>query len=347
VGDANVRRLIFVLVAAATVAGAAVVSKDAEPVATRMYSAADRLVGTLDARQKAQALFTYEDSERTNWHFVPHQRQKKPLRKGLPLEQMTAEQKAFALRLLETGTSPGGYGEATTIMSLENLLKDLEKNGVNVRNPEWYFFSIFGTPSKTGKWGWRVEGHHLSVNFALDKGQLIGATPFFFGANPALVKAGSRKGLRTLPEAEDAARRLIDAFDDSQRKVARQPRQLAEIEEAKPAPRAADPVGLPASQMTQKQKAILRELLRGYAARMPAEAAAAEIDRLQRAGVDKVHFAYARDDEKPGQPYTYRVQGPTFLVEFLNVQSDSANNPANHIHSVWRDLPVDFGMSDH
>jgi hypothetical protein len=338
--------LVLVLVVAASVAAAALLGKEAEPAAARMYAAADKLLCALDATQKAQALFDYDDSERLNWHFVPHQKQKKPLRKGLPLAQMTAEQKSLALRLVEAGTSPAGYRQATTIMSLESLLKDLEKNGVNVRNPDWYFFGVFGTPSKTGRWGWRVEGHHLSLNFSLDKGQVIGATPFFFGANPAEVKAGERKGLRTLPEAEDAARRLIDSLDDGQRSVARQARQFSEIEEARPAPRIGPAVGLDATHMTDKQKAILGELLDGYAARMPADVGTREIESVRKAGLEKVYFAYARDDDKPGRPYTYHVQGPGFLVEFLNVQSDSANNPANHIHSVWHDLPGDFGQSN-
>src|SRR5207248_10299893 len=122
--------------------------------------------------------------------------------------------------LLKAGTSPAGYTQATTIMSLEGILHELEKNGANVRNPGWYFLTVFGTPSKTGRWGWRIEGHHLSLNFALDHGKITAATPAFFGANPAEVKAGDRKGLRTLPEVEDLARELIRSLTEEQRQVA-------------------------------------------------------------------------------------------------------------------------------
>ena len=118
-------------------------------------------------------------------------------RKGLRFEELTAEQKMKALALLKTGTSAKGYEQATTIMSLENVLKDMEKKGTMVRNPNWYFVSIFGKPSKTGKWGWRIEGHHLSVNFTLDRGQIESPTPFMFGSNPADVKSGPREGLRS------------------------------------------------------------------------------------------------------------------------------------------------------
>jgi hypothetical protein len=342
-----VRRLLLVLVAGASLTTAAVISKETEPAAARMSSAAEKFVNSLDAGQKAKALFDFDDHERTNWHFVPYQAKKKPLRKGLRLDEMTAEQKTAAIRLVEAGTSQSGLARATTIMSLETILRELEKNGVNVRDPGWYFFSVFGTPAKTGKWGWRVEGHHLSLNFTLDQGRVAGATPFFFGANPAEVKAGPRKGLRTLPEAEEPAHRLIAALDDEQRKVARQPKQFPEIEEAKAAARPTAAVGLPASRMTDAQRAILRELLDGYVGRMPTEVATEELSRVQAAGIDNVHFAYAREENKPGQPCTYRVQGPTFVIEFLDVQEDSARNPANHIHSVWRDLPNDFGLNQH
>lgn len=259
---------------------------------------------------------------------------------------MSAEQKALTLQLVKAGTSAEGYNRATTIMSLEAILRDLEGDkGAFTRDPNWYFFSVFGQPSKTGPWGWRVEGHHLSLNFTLDKGAIVGATPFFFGANPAEVKMGPRKGLRTLPEAEESARDLFAALDDSQRKIALQPKQFPEVEEGKAALKVGPALGLAAARLDAKQRAILQKLLEGYAARMPPEVGIAELARIREAGFDKVHFAFARDDDKPGQPYTYRLHGPTFVVEFLNVQADSANNPANHIHSVWRDLPGDFGLA--
>ena len=139
-------------------------------------------------------------------------------------------------------------------MSLENILRELEKNGANVRNPEWYFVSIFGKPAKTGKWGWRIEGHHLSLNFTLEDGKVIASTPAFFGANPALVMEGDKKGLRTLPEAEDYAQELFASLDDDEKKVAFQAKQFPEIEEGKAKPNAGAPVGLPASKMNEKQR---------------------------------------------------------------------------------------------
>jgi len=158
------KRLLLACAVLAALAGAAYVSQDDPGAAgVRMADAATRLLESFTPEQKAQGTFAFEDRERTNWHFVPLQGpDRKATRKGLPLERMDARQKALARELVRAGTSGDGYRKALAIMSLEVILRDLEKGGAMVRNPEWYFFSIFGAPSRTGRWGWRVEGHHLS-----------------------------------------------------------------------------------------------------------------------------------------------------------------------------------------
>ena len=224
------------------------------------------------------------------------------------------------------------------------ILNELEKNGAMTRNPAWYFVSVFGDPTNTGKWGWRIEGHHLSVNFTLEKGVIVSATPLLFATNPAEVRDGSRKGLRTLAEIEDTAKQLIQSFDDDQNKLAKQAKQFPEIKEGQPNAAVGDPVGLPMAKLDEKQAALLRKLIEAYANRLTPEAAAQEMQRVKDAGAENVKFAYCVEPDKKGSPYTYRVQGPTFVVEFLNVQGDAAGNPANHIHSGWRRLPMDFAM---
>jgi Protein of unknown function (DUF3500) len=338
-------RLLLALALAACLVGVAYVAPKSESAGLKMVAAADKFVASLTDDQKAKATFDFDNKERTNWHFVPRQdAQKRPTRKGLPLQDMTREQKKLAMDLVAAGTSASGDKKATTIMSLEAILRDLEKKGSMVRNPEWYFFTVFGTPSKTTKWGWRVEGHHLSLNFVVDNGKVAASTPAFFGANPATVKAGKRKGLRTLPEAEDLAKELFKALDEDQRKVACQQKQFPEIGQEDTVPNVGEPKGIPAEKMTKKQREVLTKLVQSYAGRMPAEVSEVEMKRVKDAGVDKIHFAYAGGVEE-GKPYTYRVHGPTFVIEFLNVQRDSAGNPANHIHSAWRNLKGDFGLA--
>jgi hypothetical protein len=343
----KLRRWLLLPVTVAGLVGAAYVGFEAEGAGQRMTTAAEKFVASLSDEQKTKAVLAFDDRERTNWQFIPLQdKDRKPTRKGLRLEEMNDNQRKLALDLVRAGTSMSGYDKASTIMSLESILNELEKGKGPVRSPGWYFFTVFGTPARGGKWGWRVEGHHLSLNFTVDRGKVLGSTPAFFGANPADVKAGERKGLRTLPEAEDSARELFASLDDEQRQVALQKKQFSEIEAGKPTPNVGGPVGLPAAKMNAKQQAVLQKLIEGYANRMPPDVAAHELERVRAAGLEKVHFAFARDEDKPGKPYTYRVQGPTFVIEFLNVQGDSAGNPANHIHSVWRNLAGDFGLSE-
>jgi hypothetical protein len=340
----KLHRLGLSLLALAALVAIAFVSRAVESSGSRMAETAKRLVDSLNEEQRARGVFTFDDAERTNWHFVPLQdRDKKPQRKGLRLEDMTQAQREMAHELLKTGTSSDGYAKAGTIMGLESVLHELEMEKGPFRDAQWYFFSFFGTPSKTGRWGWRVEGHHLSLNFVIDGGQIVAATPFFLGANPAIIPAGPRKGERPLPETEDLAKDLFRSLDEGQRKVALQEKQFGEIEEGKAAPNVGEPKGLAGAKMTDVQKGSLEKLMEAYANRMAPEAAAAELRRAREAGLDKVHFAYAGGLEA-GQAHSYRVQGPTFVIEFLNVQADSARNPANHIHSAWRSLKGDFGL---
>jgi hypothetical protein len=340
-------RLLLALPVLGLVVGVAYVAQATESAEAKMADAADKFLAALNGDQRAKAALEFDDKERFNWHFTPYQdANKKPKHRGLALEDMNNEQKEAARALLRAGTSKGGYERATTIMSLETILAELEKGkGTMTRDPGNYFFSVFGKPSRTGAWGWRVEGHHLSLNFTLDKGKVASATPAFFGANPAVLMAGEKKGFRTLPEAEDAAKALFQTLDDDQKKVAVQKEPFPEIEEAAKVPtKVGEPKGLAGAKMNEKQRALLQQLLQAYADRMPPDIAAVEMSRVKEAGLDAVHFAY-QGGLAQGERHSYRVQGPTFVIEFLNVQADSANNPANHIHSAWRSLKNDFGLA--
>ena len=338
-------RLAAAVLVLAAVGGVAYWAKDREPAGGRMADAAQKLLDGLTPEQKTKATFAFDDKERTKWIFVPVQdKDRQPGRKGLRLEEMTEDQKKAVLELVKTGTSDSGFKQAVTIMALESVLHDLEKNGAMVRNPGWYFVSVFGTPSKTGKWGWRIEGHHMSLNFTVADGKVLSATPAFFGANPAEIKFGDRKGERILPEVEDLARDLFKSLDDDQKKIALQPKHFGEPTDKSTAEKVGKPVGLAATKMTEAQKSTLMKLLKAYTARMTEDVAAAQWKSVVDGGIDAIHFAYTGSTE-PGKGYTYRVQGPSFIVQFLNVQDDSAKNPANHIHSAWRELPSDFGLA--
>src|SRR5436190_6391426 len=180
--------------------------------AQEMADAANNFIAALTPEQRGKAAFDLKDQERFDWHFIP-----KP-RKGLPFKEMTAPQRLLAHALLNTGLSHRGYMKATTIMSLEQILYEVE-NRSPTRDADLYFVTIFGTPGDAN-WGWRVEGHHLSLNFTLNADKVLAVTPLFFGANPAEIKSGPRKGLRVLGGEEDLARTLVNSLDETQRQSA-------------------------------------------------------------------------------------------------------------------------------
>jgi Protein of unknown function (DUF3500) len=300
-----------------------------------MATAAQRFLTALDNGQKSQTVFPFDSPERLNWHFIPRER------KGLPIKEMTPGQRALAFGLLRAGVGSPGHLKATTIMSLEEILKEQEKGSGPVRDPERYFFTIFGNPSNSDRWGWRVEGHHLSLNFVIDGGKIVAATPAFFGANPAEVRQGPRQGLRTLADLEDRALRLLQALDSDQRKEAvveeKAPGDIRAANTPQPPTDAA--VGIAYGKLNEDQRNMLRALIDSYAADMPDEVANAWLDEIKKAGPEKIAFAwFGAGDRNSG--HAYRVQGPTFLIEFNNTQ-----NNANHIHAVWRNMLGDFGIA--
>ncbi len=300
----------------------------------QMAESATRFLTALDETQKTQATFGFDDPERLNWHFIPRPR------KGLPIKAMTPAQRALAFGLVQTGLGGSGYLKATTIMSLEAILKDLEQGKGPVRDPELYFLSIFGTPSEAGKWGWRVEGHHLSLNFTLDKGAIVSATPAFFGSNPGEVRSGPRQGLRTLADLEDRALRLLQALTVDQKKAAvtaeKAPSDIRAANTPQPPSDAAD--GIAYGQLDGAQKPMLQALVEAYAADMTPEVAAAWLDEIKKAGPENVRFSWTGAPDR-NSGHAYKVQGPTFLIEFNNTQGN-----ANHIHAIWRNMLGDFAV---
>lgn len=299
-----------------------------------MAFAAKIWLKSLSPDQRERATYPLTNDERENWHFIPRER------KGFPIKEMSPIQRQQALALLNTAMSQKGYLKAITIMTLEQVLHEIERGGRNVRDPEQYFFTVFGEPGDTKAWGWRCEGHHLSLNFLIaEGGHHIFATPSFFGANPAEVREGRFKGLRVLGEEEDLARKLVKSLSPEQRKKAiiseTAPRDI--ITGGDREARQLEPIGLKASAMDEEQTKTLRDLASLYVFRYRPEIAEATVNRLSEAGADRISFAWAGGME-PGNGHYYRIQGPSFLLEYDNTQGD-----ANHIHAVFRDVDNDFG----
>jgi len=316
----------------------------AERSAASMTSAATAFLAGLTPEQREQAQLPFASDDRLRWNFIPADMFP---RKGLPLKAMTEAQRVKAHDLLKTGLSQRGYMTATSIMDLESTLGALERaardGGRNAENfrrdPVEYYVAVFGTPSAKDPWGWRVEGHHVSVRFTLAGGAVDTGAPSFFGSNPAEVREGPKKGLRLLAHEEDPARALVTVLDASQRAKAiiqtAAPNDILTNNKADINP--LSPAGISMADLTAGQKPMLMQVVEAYTSAMAADIAADRTGRLTKAGVDKITFAWAGELER-GKKHYYRVQGPTFLIEFDNTQNDG-----NHIHSVWRDFTGDFG----
>ncbi len=300
--------------------------------AAAMADAARAFLAALTPEQKKRAAWPWDDASRSEWFFIPKDRA------GLPLHLMDAKQKQLAMALFRSGVGPSGYEKGTQIMALENVLREIEKDPVK-RDPEKYHLWVFGKPDPKGTWGWKFEGHHISLNFTIVKGSLIATTPAFLGSNPAEVREGPQKGKRVLKAEEDLGRELLMSFDEKTRAQlvydAKAPADVltAAASKVEPLPKA----GLQVKQFSKAQKDLVRKLLREYADLMPEKLAAERMARVEKAGLDNIGFAWA-GGAKRGDPHYYRLQGPTFLVEYDNTQ-----NNANHAHSVWRDFTGDFG----
>lgn len=332
-----IRRLLPALACASALLWPATPSR-AHEAGQQMAEVAAVFLAALSPEQRAQAAFEFADEERLNWHFIPRER------KGLPMKAMTPQQRLLAMALMNTGLGFRGAAKAVTIMSLEEVLYQMEgadetkRAAVRERrDPEKYFVSIFGKPDPQGTWGWRIEGHHMSLNFTIKDGRLLRATPAFMGSNPGELRQGPLAGLRVLGKEEDLGRALVKSLDDAQGRQALvdtvAPKEMLTVAEKRVNP--LKPEGLPDSALNAEQKTLLRAIIDEYLGRLRPEIAAETWAEIEKSG--PVHFAWAGGKER-GEPHYYRVQGKTFLIEYDNVQGE-----ANHPHSVWRSFDGDFG----
>ena len=302
-----------------------------------MKAAALKFVGTLTAEQKAKTVYHELDGERIFWYYPPLNRH------GLPLRDMSEEQRGLAYALMKSGLSESAYKRSVQIMEHEGVLGPMEKEmGVRsfVRDPQLYYWTIFGDPGSENPWGWRVEGHHVSLHFHAWGDKVISTTPFFFGANPAEVRQGPKKGLRILGNREDMAIELINSFDSSQKASAivddAAPYDILTYNSSKAlVPREE---GLKVSKMNGTQQEAVMSLVTEYVTQMREDLSHEKMDAIKENGIGDFTLTWAGATQA-GSPHYYRIHGGNFLVEY-----DNRQNGANHIHSVLRDVENDFGV---
>jgi hypothetical protein len=328
----------------------------------RMTGAASRFLAALGPAQRDKACFRFgDDAHRRGWSFLPQE-----VRDGLPVGELSEDQRKLAHELIVTGTSMPGYAKVVSIMALEHVVWAQTAAQIPellpLFDPGRYCVSVFGRPGGNDPWGWRFEGHHVSLNYTISGGRLLAPAPCMLGARPATFGV-----LAPLADDEEAGYRFIRSLGEGQLREAviyhRPPPDFA----TRMVPRVGDvewpdrvfvpepdytiddterdvlsyirtaPKGLPARKLTGPQAAELRRIVEGLAGRLPDEAAAAAMRNVDLAGVENLSFAWAGSTE-PGERHYFRIQGPDLLIEHDNTQGNG-----NHIHSVWRDLPNDFG----
>jgi hypothetical protein len=317
------------LLACAVAASPAVADEARDRLIAEVAKAANGFLAALPEDRRLGAKAAFQSRDRTTWRYTPGSRP------GLPLQDMSPAQREAAQALLRSFLSADGFLKVQSIIALETVLRELER--WDERDPGRYWFLVFGEPGGESPWGVRVEGHHVSLHLAVIKGRFVSSTPTFLGANPAEVRSGPRKGSRALAAEEDAARALLDSLNPAQRGEA--------IVEASPygdivtRNRAkADPLegrGIAFAALTPPQQRQLLALIEVYASTMKPKLAEERLAKIRTAGLDAIRFAWAGPAAR-GQPHYYRVQGPTFLIEF-------DNSGGNHVHTVWRDFEGDFG----
>lgn len=295
-----------------------------------LSSQALSFLNTLDSDQQQSATIPFADPERFNWHYVPRARQ------GLSLKAMTTDQRQAAMDLLSFALSEVGYVKATQIIQLETVLAQIE--GSSFRDPHLYYVTIFGDPQRT-PWGWRVEGHHLSINVTVPNAETVIVVPSFWGSNPAEVRSGPLQGLRAQAQEQDLARELIRHLVPEQHQQAliaersfgdilTGPRRNQEL---------ATPTGISWQDLGDGHRDLMWQLIEVYARNYRPQYAEAQLQQIRAAGLEQIHFAWA-GGFNPGEAHYYRLHGPRLLIEYDNTQ-----NQANHIHSVFRDPLQDFG----
>jgi hypothetical protein len=295
---------------------------------------ANKFLGTLDASLKSNAQYAFDDAERFDFHFVPRSRN------GVPLKELSSSQRDAVMTLLKSSLSEQGFKKATSIIQLENVLREIEGRGSSdtYRDPLNYSITIFGTPSKTAPWGWRLEGHHISLNFSSINASLESSTPSFFGSNPAIVPSGAEKGKQILKAETDLGFALVNSFNSDQLRTARfsetAPSEIFTANNRKAT--VLEPKGIGYGQMNAAQKKEFIQLLNVYVKNYSMGFSSRLMAKIEKAGIENLSFAWA-GSLKPGAGHYYRIQGPMLLIEYDNTQTN-----ANHVHSVVRDLTNDF-----
>lgn len=325
----------------------------ATPADNQITAAVVDFSNNLNAKEKAKASLSFEDSARTRWTNLPVGLVKRP---GIQVGELSDESKVRFHLVLTTIFSSQGYLKLTSIMNLDDVLnqvyakafedKEIDKETFDeIRDLDWdyekYFITLWGDPGKASPWGLKFEGHHISLNLT-SNGNALSITPLFFGSDPAEVTTTKYAGLRVLAKEEDYGFLFINSLNDLQKKAATLSRDVpVDIITNPEGPQRLKALeGIAMNELTVNQRALLTRLISEYINNLEYTKSQEYWLKFEKSDIGKVHFAWIGSYE-PDKPHYYIIHSPDFIIEYDNISWDKKS--ANHIHTIWREKGNDFG----
>jgi hypothetical protein len=306
-----------------------------EKIAYDLAHTAEKLITSSEKQNGIPLTYSFEDSSRENWHFFPNWSG----RTGVPLYWLSKEQRLLVKKMVELLLSEDGFIEYENLRLIHGIRKDLNTPD----NPmHRYSISIFGKPSIKSTWGWRLEGHHLSLNCTLVDGQTFCITPSFWGASPVRVSNGKYAGMELFKEEQELSLKLVNSLSASQKQQAEVgsgngPEAVSRVsrEEYENLP------GIRFFELGEDQQKMLWQIVLLFAEKYRPEIVAQINNRKKIFDPSTLRFSYVFSSR--GYVAYFCIVTSEYLIEF-------DNQGGNHIHAVWRDFDGDFGrdlLSEH
>ncbi|MCM3687388.1 DUF3500 domain-containing protein [Kocuria rosea] len=312
-------------------------------------TAAEQFLATLSAEQREALLHAYDDETKTtSWSNFPVTFVD---RAGLNLAELSEEQQAAALEVLEALLSDEGYQTVTDIMGGDQYLH--ENSTSTEESLGQYYIAFFGDPSDASAWEVQFGGHHLGINATLDgtEGSVTFA-PTHLGTQPAVYTDGQGNEVQPLAGMYETAFAFYDSLTEDQQAALYQGEDVANMVCA-PGGTCSYPTGtgIAGSELTQEQKQQLLEVIAQWVGLADEQTTAEELARIE-ASLDETYVTWSGAtvyDMTAGNGIYFQISGPDVYLEFSNQQGSAGADVTGvttggwgHIHTIYRDPANDY-----